>query len=622
MATLYNPLNINGVISTDKTALQNLNDLCSAAGAFLTYDISQGKWAVIINKAGTSVKSYNDANIIGSINVSETGVSELYNSARLEFPHRLLMDETDFVEVTIPVEDRFPNEVANTLNIQSDLINDPVQAQYIAGVELKQSRLNKIITFTTDYTSLGMKAGDLIDVTAEMYGYTNKVFRIITLEENDTDVIGVTITAMEYSEDVYSTTGLVAVEKTKKTGILLKQQNTAVQEAEDANINGAIVRMLAANVGLGIANNLLNKLFGRQQIGTDANGNPIYSNKTKPSGQDGEDIDKLLANAKRPALDTISSTATDVCEGGTVTITVGHSCTSCLFNIPDFDYPYTITGISSSDIDKPLTGTVKVISGTGSIAIAVTADAISESSEEMTFTIGGLSTVVNLHEAKDYTYVVSKNNASITEGGNVTVTLTTTGSKLNATVPYEISGSAASKVTSPALTGNVTVVNGIATLAITTSDDAVYTGTQGLTVTFEPDLVDPCETVGINNTVISVLDNEPAPPVTPPDYTRQYTAVPVVWTGVYDGATNQLKGVTALKSAYLPLPYAGESTVAVPLTVDVSPGTPSTLTVTSTINVASASTIGGAPISVITAFDQVAVKGHITGTKSTLYGYF
>ena len=614
MATLTNPLNINGVISTDKTVLQNLNDICSAAGAFLTYDISQGKWAVVINKTGSSVKSYNDANIIGSINVTETGVSELYNNVRLEFPHRLLGDESDFVELEIPSGNRFQNEIPKSLNIQSDLINDPVQAQYIASVELKQSRLNKIITFTTDYTSLGMKAGDLIDVTASMYGYTSKVFRIISLEENDSDVITISITAMEYSADVYSTAGLVAVEKTKKTGILLKQQNTAIQESEDANTAATLGRMIAANVGLGVVNSLLNKLFGRQQIGVDANGNPIFSKQTKPANDAAAELDKVLAGAKKPALQTITS-ANSVCAGTSVTVTVGHACSSCLFDIPPLDYAYAITGVLEEDLDIALTGKVTVTNGVGLLTIFVAADAPSGT---MSVTIGGLNKTIEIGATTNYTYTVTRNNPSITEGGTVIVTLTATGTKANASIPYSITGTATGKVSSPALTGTVTTSGGTATLTIVTANDSIYQGTQGLTVTFEPAMVDICGTIGTNNTSITVLDNESAPPA---DVTRQYALTPVVWEGVYDGTTGQMKSIFVSRSAYMPLPLSGEATVNVPLTLSVASGSPSTITVTSTRAI-STTVLGGTLLEPIISFNTIAPNSAITGTKTQVWGYY
>ena len=611
MPSSSQPLKINGVISTDKTVLQNLNDLCTAASAFLTYDISQGKWAVIINTTGSSIKSYNDSNIIGNINVIESGVSELYNSCSLEFPHRILRDETEFVEVSIDSGSRFPNEIDNTLQIQSNLINDPVQAQYIASIELKQSRLNKIINFTTDYTSLGIKAGDLIDVTSSMYGYTSKVFRVTKLEEVDEDVIAVNITALEYSADVYSSSGLVFAEKNKKTGIMIKQKNTAIQDKEDANVAASIGRMLAANVGLGIVNSLLNKLFGRRQIGTDANGNPIYSKQTKPSDTSAEELDKVLGSAKKPALETITEGGS-LCEGAVKTITVAHTCSSCLFDIPPLNYPYTITGISAADISIPLTGNVTVTGGTGALTFTAVADGSTESAETATITIGNLSTTVTIYDAADYTLTATKNNANITEGGSVIVTLTGTGSKATGTFPYVISGTASGKVTSPALSGNVTLSSGTATLTINTGVAAGYQGTTGLTVTFGTDTGNPCVT-GTASTSITVNDSLSAPT------SCVYVSVPAVWCGQFNTSTGALIGIDVSQSVMLPVPQAGEATVYVPYACSVSGGA---IVVNEQIQVAAASVnAGGFAVRIITSFSAVPNRGIITGSTTTLYGY-
>ena len=629
MPTSYSPLKINGVISTDKTVLQNLNDICTACGAFLTFDVGQVKWAVVINTTGSSVKSYNDSNIIGNITVTESGVSELYNSVSLEFPHKNLRDQTDFIELSIPSGSRYPNEIDNALQIQSNLINDPVQAQYIAGVELNQSRLNKIITFTTDYTSLGLKAGDLIDVTSTMYGYTGKLFRITKLEEVDEDVIGINITAREYDPNVYSISNLVYKEKTKKTGILLKQQNETIKASDDADVSGSLVRMIAANIGLGLANSFLNKLFGRVLKGTDANGNPIFGKKTtEATDQEQQDLYKLLEAMKRPDLTSISAPAY-VCEGNSITITVGHTCQVCLFNMPDFEYPYTITGVTTDDISIPLTGTVTVSgsTGQGTITFNTISDPDSENistGETLVFTIGGQTANVIIYENPDYTIAVSSSAPSITEGGNFTVNVTSTGSKVNGSVPYTISGSASGKVTT-SLTGNITLSGGSGSLTVNTTDDAVYTGTQGLTVSVG-ESPNPCFTNTSGSVSVTVLDNETPPPPDPPgppaDTTCEYVSVPAVWCGIFDGTDFQLKGISIRSSVLLPKPLAGEATITVPKTLSVSKGNPSTITVTATETVAaSALNVGGHPVRIITSFDSVSPKGLITGTTVTLYGY-
>lgn len=211
---------INGVISTDKTVLQNLETLCSAAGAWLTYDAHDGLWSFVINKAETSVASFDDHNIIGTITLGGTGIKELYNSARVEFPHIDLRDQKDFVKVEIPDSDRNPNEPDNTLNIQYDIFNDPVQAELLARIELRQSRVNQTIQFNTDFSEFGLKAGDVIDVSNTLYDFDQKLFRIISIVESDSDDnIILTITAIEYDSNVYDEEFLTRFARTTSTSI-------------------------------------------------------------------------------------------------------------------------------------------------------------------------------------------------------------------------------------------------------------------------------------------------------------------------------------------------------------------------------------------------------------------
>jgi hypothetical protein len=126
------------------------------------------------------------------------------------------------VEIAIPPEDRNSNEPDNTLNISFDVINDPVMAEMLGFVELKQSRVDRVIKFTTDYSYIGLKAGDLIDVTNTVLGFTNKVFRIISLEEADDEAISISITATEYDANVYDVSDLFRYERSNENGIVTK----------------------------------------------------------------------------------------------------------------------------------------------------------------------------------------------------------------------------------------------------------------------------------------------------------------------------------------------------------------------------------------------------------------
>ena len=213
---------INGLLATENTVFDNLQKLCDASGAWLTYDTHAGKWSVNINQAGDSAHSFDDSNIIGPINISGTGLNDLYNKVTVTFPHEDLRDQTDTVSIEIPDVDRNPNEPDNTKFIKYDIVTSPVQAQLLGFIELKQGRVDKVINFKTDYSKINVLAGDIIDVTNTIYGFVNKKFRVITVRELDTDSgsIDVEITALEYDETVYDTDDLSRFTVSNETGIV------------------------------------------------------------------------------------------------------------------------------------------------------------------------------------------------------------------------------------------------------------------------------------------------------------------------------------------------------------------------------------------------------------------
>jgi hypothetical protein len=267
MTTIFTNLRaINGVVSTDKTVMQNLETLCTASGCWLTYDVNIGKWSVIINDptfAGV-VKSFDNSNILGGINVSGTGINELYNKVSVEFPHKDLRDEFDYVDLKVPDEQRFQNELDNTLNMQFDVINDPIQASYLGTVELNQSRLDKIIEFRTDYTALGLKAGDIIEVTSDVYGYTDKLFRVVRMTEDDAQggELTLSITALEYDDSIFDTGLLEREERIKYTSIIPAEINEQVVNSNLTAAGNNSVNGLLTQAGLAALLSLINGMVG------------------------------------------------------------------------------------------------------------------------------------------------------------------------------------------------------------------------------------------------------------------------------------------------------------------------------------------------------------------------
>ena len=596
---------INGLIDTSKNVLDNMQLLATSCGSFVTWDGSAGQWSAVVNETGTSVKSFNDSNILGNINVSGTGVTDLYNSVQVEFPHKDIRGATDFVILSIDTADRFDGELDNQLNIQLPTINDPVQAQLIGNQELKQSRVDKIIQFRTDFSANGIKAGDLIDVTASAYGYTSKLFRVIQLEEEDSDdgALIYSITALEYDEDVYDTTGLTYETRTVRNGIIAKINNEQAQDLDASATTADLARLFIPTIASQLLKNILTRDPETGELQIEAV--PVD-----------EDIDKILGGAKKPTL-TLSGPEFVCDDGSTVTISVSHTCTSCLFDIPDLDYEYEITGIEDDDLEEDLTGTITVSGGSGSLTLTTTAN--SDAQQTMTVTIGGVSKNIIIYPIPDESFEVTANLSSITEGQSVTFTVTTQNVADGTDIPYTLSGSASDLVTSPSLTGNITINSNSGTLVVATQDDGEYTGDQSLTLTIAPTGITatPCGTFDFAETV-TVEDNDPEPPA---DNTCEYVLVPIVWCAIYDGSDDEMKGVSVRKSAYLPVAQAGEATVSVPTAISVTKGDPATISIDTTVDVASSSSLGGSPFNVITSFNGVNALGLITGTTTTVYGY-
>lgn len=237
---------INGYVDTNNTVLRNLEDLASAATSFVSFDNTSGKWTISINRPGTSVFSFNDTNIVGGIQISETAFTDMYNSVEVQFPHKDLTDQRDWVRAEIPPANRFPNEPANTLTITTNLVNNPVQAEQIGLTELRQSRISKVVEFQSDFSTLGLKAGELIDITNTIYGWTNKLFRIISISEEDNDDGNIVLNyvCLEYNASVYDYSSLQYLSRSRATGIPPKLINPQIAEKEDEATSADLGRLL------------------------------------------------------------------------------------------------------------------------------------------------------------------------------------------------------------------------------------------------------------------------------------------------------------------------------------------------------------------------------------------
>ena len=208
---------INGPLDTAQNCLTNLQYLVDTCDSWLQYSELQGKWKVVLNKAYTQTPNaqtlndlflVNSSNLVGGIEISPIDLNETYNQVEVAYPNFNVKDQTDYQIINL--FDTNPsllsqNEAVNRLNITLPLVNNAVQAKYLAARRIYQSREDLVISFRTDYSGIQVEAGDVIRVTHETYGWTDKLFRVSeVIEEKDTNGnLFASFRAFEYNATVY-----------------------------------------------------------------------------------------------------------------------------------------------------------------------------------------------------------------------------------------------------------------------------------------------------------------------------------------------------------------------------------------------------------------------------------
>jgi hypothetical protein len=200
----------NGYLNTNRTVLENIDRICRNANTFFTFDGKQGKFKAVPNRALSSTELascfvLNDDNIVSKIGVQSTELYSLFNSVKVEFADQNRKDQTNTVIVTTPAGDRNPGEQDNELNFRSELVNNNVHSTALANIDLVQSRNGMVIQLDGDYSTLQIDAGDVIKLTNSVYGFTNKLFRVMLNKEKLTPdgMITCELTLLEYNAGIY-----------------------------------------------------------------------------------------------------------------------------------------------------------------------------------------------------------------------------------------------------------------------------------------------------------------------------------------------------------------------------------------------------------------------------------
>ena len=144
--------------------------------------------------------SFSEANIIGAFDIGVTPKSAKFNKVEFTF-NNIATNFNDDIKVVD--NSSFKTEDNNTTLLakqDTTLISDATIAGNIATWIMNSSRTQTTISFTAAHTAIDVQAGDIIDVTHPVVGYTNKKFRVqeIILTEDNT----IKILAQEYTSSI------------------------------------------------------------------------------------------------------------------------------------------------------------------------------------------------------------------------------------------------------------------------------------------------------------------------------------------------------------------------------------------------------------------------------------
>jgi hypothetical protein len=212
---------INGVLDTSVNVLENIDRILVAADSWMAYNSAKGQWSIVINKAETPSFYFNDSNIIGEISVGAVDINQSVNQIQARYPNGLNKDISDFVYLETPSGLLYANEPVNKQTVDFNLVNNNIAAQYLANRILEQAREDLTLSFATSYDGIQVNAGDVVSVTNDAYGWDNKLFRVMKVDEVSLPDgnLGASFQMIEYNAQVYDNASITQYQPALNSGI-------------------------------------------------------------------------------------------------------------------------------------------------------------------------------------------------------------------------------------------------------------------------------------------------------------------------------------------------------------------------------------------------------------------
>ena len=206
--TNENRYETNGSFTVDRSHKQIITELLSACAGTLTYQ--NGKFSL---KVGKAVASYHTAldedDFLSAVDLrTKISIGEQYNQVKGTFttPFNNTFLPTDYPPVISSTFLAQDNNFVRTLDMPAPFTTSQTMAQRLAKIALFRSRQQISISSTFSLKAFNLKAGDVVAVSFERFGFTNKLFEVAswTLTPISSETLGVEMLLREYNANVYT----------------------------------------------------------------------------------------------------------------------------------------------------------------------------------------------------------------------------------------------------------------------------------------------------------------------------------------------------------------------------------------------------------------------------------
>jgi hypothetical protein len=215
----------DGVLNTDRSIMQNLQDMASSCDCLLKYNEIFGLWGVITQSPNyTIAMALSDSNMVSSLQITPLDIAGSYNVIECKFPDNTNQDafnSSTFDLAQIDPTLLYPNEPVNKQSVSLPLVNNDVRAQYIATRMLKASREDLQVQVTVNFQGIQLEAGDIVTITSPNYLWSAKEFRIMKITEDfeSNGAVTAKLILTEFTAQIYNDAPITEFQPSANTGI-------------------------------------------------------------------------------------------------------------------------------------------------------------------------------------------------------------------------------------------------------------------------------------------------------------------------------------------------------------------------------------------------------------------